>query len=54
MEKQPSLGEEEVKKSFERLEQIYTEKVLALLKQYPFEVCHKMFPKQKIYKMLEK
>ena len=32
LEKQPNLGEEEVQKSFERLEQIYTEKVSALLK----------------------
>ena len=32
LEKQPNLGEEEVQKSFERLEQIYTEKVSVLLK----------------------
>ena len=32
LEKQPNLGEEEVQKSFERLEQIYTEKVSMLLK----------------------
>ena len=32
LEKQPNLGEEEVQKSFERLQQIYSEKVSALLK----------------------